>query len=257
MPAKRSLTLALALLLVAAIPAQASAFPTMTIADDIQPGTGSSTPLWSAGRLGDYLYTSADDGVTGYELWRTNGVTSTQVANINTNSSDSSYPTGFTVLGDWLYFQADDGTHGQELWRTNGTTTALVQDINTNGTDSSSPSGFTVLGGWLYFNAVVDATWKLWRVSAEGTVEPSSPTGTDVFFGCMCGRPILTLNGRLFAQMYTAESGFEFIYFDEPTYGLPLTNRDGSAWSTTLVILAALTAIVGVGLRLRKGSLAK
>ena len=440
MPAKRSLTLALALLFVAAIPAQASAFPTMTIADDIQPGTGSSTPLWSAGRLGDYLYTLADDGVTGYELWRTNGVTSTQVANINTNSSDGSYPTGFTVLGDWLYFQADDGTHGYELWRTNGTTTALVQDINTNGTDSSSPSGFTAFGGWLYFsatdathgyelwrtngtstelfinidsdesdgpssypnnftefgdwlyfqasdgidgaelwrtngtitamvaninvstntssnpsgftvlgdwlyfsaldsttgvelwrtngtttervaninagssdsnpgefealgnwlyfraddgttgtelwrtngttttrvadinttgtdssapygltalggyvyfNATVDDTWKLWRVSAEGTVEPSSPTGTDVFFGCMCDRPILTLNGRLFAQMYTAESGFEFIYFDEPTYGLPLTNRDGSVWSTALVLLAAVTAVAGVGLRMR------
>ena len=178
------------------------------------------------------------------------------MANINAGSSDS-YPGEFEALGNWLYFRADDGTTGTELWRTNGSTTALVQDINTNGTDSSSPSGFTVLGGWLYFNAVVDATWKLWRVSAEGTVEPSSPTGTDVFFGCMCDRPILTLNGRLFAQMYTLESGFEFIYFDEPTYGLPLTNRDGSAWSTALVLLAAATAVAGVGLRLRKGSLAK
>ena len=251
MPAKRSLTLALALLFVAAIPAQASAFPTMTIADDIQPGTGSSTPLWSAGRLGDYLYTLADDGVTGHELWRTNGVTSTQVANINTNSSDGSYPTGFTVLGDWLYFQADDGTHGYELWRTNGTTTALVQDINTAGTDGSSPFGLTALGSYVYFNATVGVTSKLWRVSAEGTVEPSSPTGTDVFFGCMCAHPILTLDGRLFAQMYTLESGFEFIYFDEPTYGLPLTNRDGSVWSTALVLLAAVTAVAGVGLRMR------
>ena len=88
-------------------------------------------------------------------------------------------------------------------------------------------------------------------MSAEGAVEPSSPAGTDVFFGCMCDRPILTLDGRLFAQMYTAESGFEFIYFDEPTYGLPLTNRGGSVWSIAFVILAGLTAVAGVGLRMR------
>ncbi len=252
MPAKRSLTLALALLLVAAIPAQASGFPTLTIADDIQPGTVSSTALWNAGRLGDYLYTTADDGVTGYELWRTNGVTSTQVANINTNSSDGSYPDGFTALGDWLYFSAADATHGQELWRTNGTSTTRVADINTAGTDGSYPYGLTALGGYVYFNATVGATWKLWRVSAAGTVEPSSPAGTNVFFGCMCAHPILTLNGRLFALMSTDETGMEFVYLDEPTYGLPLTNRDSSAWSTALVLLAALTAAAAVALRTRE-----
>ncbi len=209
MPAKRILSAAMALLLVAAIPARATSVPTLTVVDTIRPGV------------------------------------------------DGSYPYALTALGDFLYFSADDGTHSYELWRTNGTSTTRVADINTAGTDGSYPYGLTALGGYIYFNATVDATWKLWRVSAEGAVEPSSPTGTDVFFGCMCDRPILTLNGRLFAQMYTAESGFEFIYFDEPTYGLPLTNRDGSAWSTTLVILAALTAIAGVGLRLRKGSLAK
>ena len=74
MPAKRSLALALALLLVAAIPAQASGFPTITIVDTINPGTSGSLALWNAGRLGDYLYTSADDGVSGNELWRTNGI---------------------------------------------------------------------------------------------------------------------------------------------------------------------------------------
>jgi hypothetical protein len=57
MPAKRSLTLALALLLVAAIPARATSVPTLTVVDAINPGTGASHALWSAGRLGDYLYT--------------------------------------------------------------------------------------------------------------------------------------------------------------------------------------------------------
>jgi ELWxxDGT repeat protein len=493
MPAKRSLTLALVLLLVAAIPARATGFPTMTVVDAINPGTGASLALWSAGRLGDYLYTQADDGVTGYELWRTNGTSTTPVANINTNTSGTidSNPSGFTALGDWLYFAAADATEGRELWRTNGTTTELFYDINTTGlgssdptgftrlgdwlyfsakqgesdielwrtnatgtqrvadirpgSEGSSPSGFTAFGGWLYFMAddgtsgyelwrtngsstqlfanidsdesdgpssyptyftefggwlyfsasdgtngaelwrtngttttemvedinvsfqtssepvgftpfgdwlyfsAIDSTtgrelwrtngtitarvldiypgynfggaqdstpqyftalgdwlyfsandatagqelWrtngttttrvsdiypgtngsspygptrlgsyiyfrasdgvedKLWRVSVAGTIESAAPPGTNVFFGCMCEHPILTLDGRLFATMTSAETGFEFAYLDEPTYGLPLTNRDGSAWSTALVILAAVTAAVGAGIRVR------
>jgi ELWxxDGT repeat protein len=210
--------------------------------------TGSDPSGFTA--LGDWLYFGATDSTTGRELWRTNGTTTERVADINSGSLDS-YPSDFEVLGDWLYFSASDAASGTELWRTNGTSTTRVADINTTGTDGSYPYGLTVLGSYIYFNATSETISKLWRVSVGGTVEPSSPAGTDVFFGCMCDRPILTLDGRLFAQMYTVESGFEFIYLDEPTYGLPLTNRDGSVWSTALVILAAVTAAVGAGLRVR------
>jgi hypothetical protein len=59
------------------------------------------------------------------------------------------------------------------------------------------------------------------------------------------------MDGRLFIAMYSDETGGEFAYLDEPTFGLPGTNRDGSVWSTALVLLAALTAVAGVGLRMR------
>jgi len=203
MPAKRSLTLALALLLVAAIPVRATGFPAMNVIDTIRPGVDSSYALWGNGRLGDFLY-----------------------------------------------FGADDGTHGTELWRTNGTTTELVQDIR-SGADGSNPYGFTALGGYLYFLANDGTNGNLWRVSAAGTIESASPAGTNLSFGCMCERPILTLNGRLFAPVFTDETGFEFAYLDEPTFGLPGTNRDGSVWSTALVLLAAVTAVAGAGLRIR------
>jgi ELWxxDGT repeat protein len=151
MPAKRSLTLALALLLVAAIPARATGFPPITVVDTINPGAPSATPLWANGRLGDYLYFPADDGTNGTELWRTNGTTTTLVANINTHLDGGSVPYPFGALGDWLYFGADDLAHGRELWRTNGTDTNLVKNIGTDpggGLDpiSSNPSEFTVLG---------------------------------------------------------------------------------------------------------------
>ena len=163
---------------------------------------------------------------------------------------DSRRLTGFTALGDYLYFLAYDDTHGYELWRTNGTTTELVDNIH-SGADSSYPYGFTALGDYLYFLANDGTNGNLWRVNAAGTIESASPAGTNVFFGCMCERPILTLNGRLFAPVTTDETGFEFAYLDEPTFGLPGTNRDGSVWSTALVLLAAITAVAGAGLRIR------
>jgi hypothetical protein len=67
----------------------------------------------------------------------------------------------------------------------------------------------------------------------------------------MCERPFLTLDGRLFAAVRTNETGSEFAYLDEPTFVLPETNRDGSVWSMALVLLAAVTAVAGVGLRIR------
>jgi ELWxxDGT repeat protein len=176
------------------------------------------------------------------------------VANINAGAADS-YPSEFTALGDWLYFSALDATTGQELWRTNGTSTTRVADINPTGTDGSYPYGFARLGDYIYFNAGDGTTTKLRRVSAAGVVESSSPAGTNVFFGCMCEHPVITFDGRLFAPAYSDETGFEFASLDEPTFGLPGTNRDGSAWSTTLVLIAGALAVAGVGLR--KGQLAK
>jgi hypothetical protein len=38
---------------------------------------------------------------------------------------------------------------------------------------------------------------------------------------------------------------------EDDSTGLPETNRDGSAWTTLLAFLAALSAIAGVDLRLR------
>jgi ELWxxDGT repeat protein len=198
MPAKRSLTLALALLLVASIPARATGFPPITVVDTINPGPADATPLWDNGRLGDYLYFNADDGVHGGELWRTNGTATNLVTDINTTSAgESSFPYSFAALGDYLYFNADDGVHGRELWRTNGTDTNLVSNIASElvSTNSSSPSEFTVLGNWLYFSAGDGAGGhgvELWRTNGTITEmvddiqlgsSDSSPQHLKVFGG--------------------------------------------------------------------------
>ena len=253
MPAKRSLTLALALLLVAAIPARAAAFPAITVLDT-NSGTAGSAPYTFAA-FNDYLYYAATNSAAGYELWRTDGtVLGTTLVKDIRSGADSSSPSGFTALNGYLYFRADDGVNGTEVWRTDGTTlgTTLVEDININVGGSSYPGYFTALGNYLYFGAADDDTgYDLWRVDGSGLTESSSIPGTNAGIGCECFPVLNTLNGRLFMAMYSDETGSELAYLDEPTFGLPGTNRDGSVWSTALVLLAAVTAVAGVGLRMR------
>ena len=153
MPAKRILSSALALLLVAAIPARAASVPTITVVDSINPGSGSSSAMDSSdsAALGDYLYFRADDDTHGTELWRTDGTTTELVQDIRSGAG-SSNPSRFTAFNGYLYFRADDGTNGDELWRTNGTTTELVEDLN-DGAADSDPAQLTALGDYLYFRA--------------------------------------------------------------------------------------------------------
>ena len=156
------------------------------------------------------------------------------------------------VLGDYLYFQAGDGTNGNELWRTNGTTTTLVEDIYP-GSDNSSPYGLTALGDYLYFSAY-DGTnnRELWRTDGAVTERVPFPIVGEQYHDCDCYETsIVAVGGRLFTTVYSDDTGNEFAYLDEPTYVLPETNRDASVWTTTLVILAGLTAAAGIALRVR------
>ena len=213
-----------------------------------------SSSLGAFTAFGDWVYFSADDGTHGRELWRTNGTTTEIVEDINATGADSSDSSNFTAFNGYLYFQAADGAHGPELWRTNGTElgTTLVQDINTGtgGADGSYPYALTALGDYLYFLRGADTVNNLWRIGSSGLAESVTPPGTNPNFSCEC-YPLSALNGRLYMFLSSDETGGELAYLDEPTFVLPPTNRDGSVWSTALVLLAAVTAVAGVGLRMR------
>ena len=122
----------------------------------------------------EYVYFIADDGLSGNELWYTNGrkITS-MVSDINPNGGSN--PSGMTVVDNlYIYFSALDDRHGYELWRAElGTTRAeLVKDIRLNESDSR-PSQLTDVAGTLFFvanNGFEGA--ELWKSdgSEEGTV---------------------------------------------------------------------------------------
>ncbi|MEB3320201.1 MAG: ELWxxDGT repeat protein [Cyanobium sp.] len=106
---------------------------------DIRPGSNGSTPSWLTA-VGSTLYFTADDGVNGFQLWRSDGTAGgTQL--VASSRQFSSGPTNLTALGSTLFFTASDGISGAELWKSNGTAagTVLVTDIEA-GSRGSLPS---------------------------------------------------------------------------------------------------------------------
>jgi ELWxxDGT repeat protein len=132
---------------------------------DIYPGSNSSLdsnyPL-PITAVGNTLYFVAEDGVNGYELWKSNGTAAgtTLLKDILPGSGfPYTYPSSPVALGNTLYFNADDGVNGRELWKSDGTTagTTLLKDIYTGSNfgfpNSSYPSNLTAVGNTLYFSA--------------------------------------------------------------------------------------------------------
>jgi ELWxxDGT repeat protein len=136
---------------------------------DINPGPGWSMPDSRSylEAIGNTLFFTGSDGVSGYELWRSDGTAggTVLVKDLNPGSGDS-VPGDLTNVGGRLWFTAN---HHREVWRSDGTLagTALVSA----GEYVSAPS-FTGLGASVYFAADdgVHGT-EVWRTdgTAGGT----------------------------------------------------------------------------------------
>ena len=144
---------------------------------DINPGSGDG-PRYNNGvgnafspliAMGDRVYFFANNGVSGVELWSTDGTESGThiVSDINPGSGDAiAYTTAdFVLVGNnTLFFKAQNGTDGLELWKTDGTGAGTVMVKNINPAGDANPSGFFADGDTLYFMAT-DGTngYELWK----------------------------------------------------------------------------------------------
>ena len=143
---------------------------------DINPlGSGvNSNNLQSAVLLGDILYFTANDGVNGTELWKTNGAEAgtQQVINLNgVNNGLDQYDSTLFTWNNMLYFTAYSSTGGNlELWKTDGNEAGTVQLTtfgNTNGQVSYSYN-FAAMNGYLYFTATNGTDgYELWKTNGS------------------------------------------------------------------------------------------
>lgn len=125
-------------------------------------GQGSSLSFSSYIDVNGTLYFTANDGIHGTELWKSDGTQAgtMMVKDIN-KYIDSSSVSNLTNVDGTLYFTANDGAQGQELWMSDGTEadTKLVKDIykgsgysqelGVSMVYSADPSNLTEVDAWL------------------------------------------------------------------------------------------------------------
>ena len=195
---------------------------------------------------GTEAFFSADDGVAGTELWKTDGTAegTVLVKDIATGTRtlngydypNASFPSGLTAVEGLLVFAASDGKTGVELWKSDGTAagTLLVKDVvpgtqtvNSGGTretvpKSSYPYNFTAFKGSTYFTTADGGLWKtdgttrgttLVKAVDKSAANPNSDSSGS--FGSLA-----VLNGAL---LFAANDG---------VHGTELWKSDGTAAGT-------------------------
>lgn len=123
---------------------------------DIRPGPTGSAPGASLRiELGGALVFSAEDGVHGNELWRSDGsVVGTRLLADLWPGAASGNPRAPAAFGDRVLFAADAPTSGAELWQSDGTTagTVLLADLRP-GPAGSDPRDLVATPTVAYFSA--------------------------------------------------------------------------------------------------------
>ncbi|MDQ1255496.1 MAG: hypothetical protein QG656_87, partial [Candidatus Hydrogenedentes bacterium] len=152
---------------------------------DIRPGPEPSKIVGAAAFNG-MLYFSANDGIHGAELWRSNGTEAgTVLVSDIFPGVDSSSPGNFITFQNELVFSANDGVNGIELWHSDGTAsgTELGRDIYP-GPTGSRPGNFFAVDGKLLFTANNGPTrTEWWRAYAQGDYYPLARFSTDMSSG--------------------------------------------------------------------------
>jgi ELWxxDGT repeat protein len=182
----------------------------------------------------DTVFFVGDDGMTGDELWNSDGTEEGTflVKDISPGPSGS-FPTDLVNVNGTLFFAAYDPDHGYELWKSNGTneTTQLVRDIAA-GPGSSDPEELVNVGGRLFFRASDGATDglsgdELW--TSNGT-QLGTKRVRDIAAGIFGSFP-----ARLVALDAPLNSTLFFWADDYVTPGYDLWKSDGTEENTIKV----------------------
>jgi ELWxxDGT repeat protein len=161
-------------------------------------GTGPSFSRWFVATGAASLF-SASDGLTGEELWRTDGTAggTLQVMDIKPGSPGAR-PEHLKVIDNLTYFDADDGVHGRELWVSDGTAsgTRMIADNLPGPAGSTFDNCASMLkfNGFVYFGSRNGGGGELWRTD-------NTPGGTTLVWGGTdnsCPRPLALAGSTLY-----------------------------------------------------------
>ncbi len=197
---------------------------------DINPGPGSSMTDWpwsGMAVVGQKIFLSVFEPVTGYELWVSDGTAAgtTLVKDINPGAGWS-LPDFFIDFHGTAYFRASDGVNGSELWKSDGTPggTVMVKDIRPGAAGSSPAQVQTSVLGNTFVLGADDGTLgnELWV--SDGTTAGTvllkdinpGPAGSNTGMNA-------NINGTIYAPASTAAEGRE------------LWRTDGTPAGTVLV----------------------
>ncbi len=173
--------------------------------------------------LGNRFVFSFDDGVSGREVWVSDGTRAGTVRLLNRNLTGDGVRGGFVGLGGWLYYVSPADGVGTQLWRTDGTRVQRVFDDPMPGAGSSEMELLGAANGSVFF-AAEDGTHgrELWRCdgTSAGTVLLDVVPGAG---GLDPTGPAMGLGAVL---VFTA---------DDPVFGREPWRSDGSLLGTALL----------------------
>jgi ELWxxDGT repeat protein len=150
---------------------------------DIFPGANDSIQFYNSEwiAVNNTLFFTATDGITGVELWQSDGseAGTVLVKDINPGSLGSN-PGNFADLNGRLFFGAYNAPFGSELWSSDGseTGTVLVKDIYP-GSLSSYPQLLTNVNGRLFFSAS-NFDYYYYFNSPQNAIN-AQPAGTELW----------------------------------------------------------------------------
>jgi ELWxxDGT repeat protein len=178
--------------------------------------------------LNGIAYFSADDGIHGSELWRSDGTEkgTYMIKDINPGTASSNI-IGVTISGGKIFFSAKNELGLQGIWITDGTAqgTQPLIDLITFG--SANPTYLTDVNGVLYFftdNGLPAS--QLWKTdgSPAGTVMIADFYNAPGFNFGYQGRQITNVNGRVFFSVVSFSSGPQLGFSDGTTAGTIMLN---------------------------------
>lgn len=193
---------------------------------DINVGAPSSEPFDFVEAAG-VAYFTADDGVHGRELWKSDGTADGTVLlkDIAAGPDSSVINLNAASVNGTLYFGADDGVHGKQVWKSDGTEPGTVPVTNFPQGDGLGPSALINVGGTLFFVAN-DGTHGREVWTSDGTA-----AGTAMVKDIRPGSE----DGIHWFTYFTIAGDSTYFMANDGQHGYELWKSDGTAAGTGMV----------------------